>query len=202
MKKLVVMIGLTLTSSSVFANSMQAMLQTQDPFKTLQNAFNSALPAKAQDYPRAADLSSSAAKMKCVDVMVGPEVSDDFKKLFPVYVGQFNYVIPGIPATPANGPLFPGDPGTPDQTVSTLSPVMVYGNGTQVSDQEIASALNGLNMPVVSTSKSGDLQSKITSSQDKTYSLVTTYRKNGGELFFHSVESGSSVSDEGYGYCY
>jgi hypothetical protein len=201
---LVAVISLSSMAAHAGDNLGPLMISAENPFQVLKAAFDTAQPADLNDFPLLADLSSATPSMKCVGVGApGAEGIAEPTDLTPAILGR---VILSVPATPGNGPLFPGTPATTHAVIPSLYKAS-FGSGWSNS-QWAADITTGDDAGVVTTSKtaSGDLQSVSTFNDAPGLRVIDTLRKQGSLLFSHEVSSGSSSGQvyraEAYAYCY
>ena len=120
-----------------------------------------------------------------------------------VRIGRFEVT---IPATPDNGPAFPGKP---EHQETRMAPILIPNPiDREISNQELVDYFSTSGRTLVtSTLATGELETVVTQDQGNlTGRVVADYRKKGGELYFYDAGSfvfnGSPSSYTAYGYCY
>ena len=112
-------------------------------------------------------------------------------------VARDNYIVPGVPAIPSNGPLFPGSPGKPSRKKPSLK--FGYYLDRDSLNNDLTAKIGKHVFP-----RNTELDILYTFSSQSTAPLriLIGFRKNGTLISFKFVEKEGGYEDIRYGYCY
>jgi hypothetical protein len=203
--KNLILVSVLLSAMSAYAGPNPMLTGSNDPYQVLKSAFDAAGPAQMSDFPTLANENSASPSMKCVSISANAIVGTSSiftvqNTLASVDYGSVTIVTPGIPSS---GPLFPG---TPDQSVTSLS-VGMDPASSDLSDADTSTEITSRGYSFVTApNASGDLQTIGKIKADPTLTITDTYRKNGSELFIREIYTDTTnatpASLDNYGYCY
>jgi hypothetical protein len=120
---------------------------------------------------------------------------------YPARVKVKTVITPAVPATPSEGPLFPGTPGKPEKDAYVDIVLLVPNDGSlDVSDEDLAQAMK--EEKFTSSSSPGYSQTFLHDNNDAKSWVTSTYRTLNGLIVVKQASNEAAVTADIYDYFY
>lgn len=204
-KIIIALLAISLTTSAFAANRGLELLTEGDPsttpFEKLEALFNQASPMQLSELP--ALKYYNIKKWECVGARSSTTVAQlKINKLVPVQMRGVN-VVPEVPATPSQGPLFPGNSAIPKQYqfIDVILYVSTQGSYDDYSSKDIYS--NEFFEKKLQLNTSPELTQIHLRDPSNPLSMVTeTFRISDGLILIKAESNANIKKSMHFNYCY